>query len=543
MIGYCYNLSRTAILWLMLKFSRRVVGSVVAVALVSGGLSLAGVGAAQAETVEYPIAFNIEGATTSGFVVGDQISFTYTATNATSSTIVFPEGAIIAAEYTGKYEDPGPTPSESCQSNGFGDPGPYIVLEYAFDLPASLAPGASLSCTLTYDATAADVANGGVWTRVYYQPDGYLGGWAPGWFLEVMASSPNDKLLTVIGSPVVGSTLSAALGYWGQWDVHTYQWLRGGVAVAGSTTANYKLSAADAGKAMSVVVDGVNEEDGSSFNVTSAPTAPVTSPALTGPTPTISGAAAVGNTLTAKTGTWTTGSTLAYQWFASGTKISGATAKTLAVTPAQVGKTITVKVIGTLSGTTVSKSSAATAAVVAGTLVSPTPAIAGTVAVGTILTAKSGTWTTGTTLKYQWYASGAAISGATAKTFAATSAQLGKTVTVKVTGALAGYTSVSKSSAATVKVAAGTLVAPTPAISGTATVGSTLTAKTGTWTTGATLKYQWYASGAAISGATAKTFVPASAQVGKIVTVKVTGSLSGYTSVAKTSAATAKVVK
>jgi hypothetical protein len=83
--------------------------------------------------------------------------------------------------------------------------------------------------------------------------------------------------------------------------------------------------------------------------------------------------------------------------------------------------------------------------------------------------------------------------------------------------------------------------APTPKISGTARVGSTLTAKPGTWKPKAKLKYQWYRSGSAIKGATKSTYVLVSADKGKTIKVKVTGSKAGYTSKAKTSAATKKV--
>ena len=80
-----------------------------------------------------------------------------------------------------------------------------------------------------------------------------------------------------------------------------------------------------------------------------------------------------------------------------------------------------------------------------------------------------------------------------------------------------------------------------PTITGTAAVGSTLTAKPGTWTTGTTFAYQWKADGAAIDGATGPTYTIAPTLKGKKVTVMVTGSKSGYSSVSKTSAATAVV--
>ena len=82
-----------------------------------------------------------------------------------------------------------------------------------------------------------------------------------------------------------------------------------------------------------------------------------------------------------------------------------------------------------------------------------------------------------------------------------------------------------------------------PRISGTARVGSTLTASTGSWSpTGVTLAYRWFASGVAIAGATSKTFKATGAQVGKRLTVRVTASKTGVGSAFATSAATSVVM-
>ncbi|MDF1488876.1 hypothetical protein [Tessaracoccus caeni] len=83
---------------------------------------------------------------------------------------------------------------------------------------------------------------------------------------------------------------------------------------------------------------------------------------------------------------------------------------------------------------------------------------------------------------------------------------------------------------------------PTPKISGTAKVGKTLTAKPGTWKpSGVKLGYQWYRDGKKISGATKSTYKVSKSDKGKRITVKVTGSKSGYISVTKTSGKTSKV--
>ncbi|GAA3910075.1 cell wall-binding repeat-containing protein [Microbacterium invictum] len=96
-----------------------------------------------------------------------------------------------------------------------------------------------------------------------------------------------------------------------------------------------------------------------------------------------------------------------------------------------------------------------------GCLASAAPTISGTAKVGNALTARVGTWTSGTTHRFQWYANGAAISGATGQSFTLTAAQKGKKVTVAVTGSKSGYTTVTRRSKATAAVAA-PAVAPKP---------------------------------------------------------------------------------
>lgn len=83
---------------------------------------------------------------------------------------------------------------------------------------------------------------------------------------------------------------------------------------------------------------------------------------------------------------------------------------------------------------------------------------------------------------------------------------------------------------------------PTPKITGKAKVASTLTAVPGTWAPSpVTVKYQWFRSGIAIKGATAKTYKLTAADAGKYIAVRTTGSKAGYTSATKSSSATAKI--
>lgn len=261
--------------------------------------------------------------------------------------------------------------------------------------------------------------------------------------------------------------------------------------------------------------------------------------------PKITGTATVGKKLTAASGSWEPGTEVRHSWEANGEPIAGATGSTLTLSAAQLGKKITARVFGLIRppansggyGTWESTGWTMADKVTPATLTTTTPTIAGTVAVGSKLTAKVGTWTPTATLTYQWLANGKAISKATKATLTLSSSLKGKKISVKVAGKKAGYTTASKTSKATAKVA----VAKTPVISGVAKVGSKLTAKPGSWTTGSTFTYSWYANGRAIAKATKSTYTPTASLRGKKITVKVTGKRAGYATVSKISKATAAV--
>jgi len=261
--------------------------------------------------------------------------------------------------------------------------------------------------------------------------------------------------------------------------------------------------------------------------------------------PAISGTDAVGDTLTANGGTWgPTGVREAYQWYASGTAISGATGTTLALGTAEFGKNITVEVTGFEAGDiSVTATSPQTTAIAKGALASATPVITNTAKVGYTLRITTGTWTSGTTFTYQWLANGSKISGATGATLLMGTAEYGKKISVQVTGSATDYNSTTKTSAQTATVAAGSLTAPTPKVYGTLKPGYYLRITLGTWTSGTTLKYQWLANGSKISGATSSSLKLGTAEEGKKISVEVTGSKTDYTTITRTSAQTGTIAK
>lgn len=163
---------------------------------------------------------------------------------------------------------------------------------------------------------------------------------------------------------------------------------------------------------------------------------------------------------------------------------------------------------------------------------------AGTPRVGRKLTLSGVTWSDPATVpSYQWRRGGTAISGATNPSYTPVYADLGKALSVEVTGTAGGLQSVPwvRSTAA---VLPGILTAPTTVrATGTPYVGRRLTAARGTWSpSGISFSYQWLRDGRRIAGATRSTFVIRRVDKGHRISVRITGRKAGYTAVSRTSA-------
>ena len=226
---------------------------------------------------------------------------------------------------------------------------------------------------------------------------------------ELKASTPK-----ITGTLAVGSTLKAQPGKWTAKTKFTYRWLRDAVAIGKATKASYKLTSADAGKQLSVEVTGKR-----SGYTTVSRTSVATPKVVSAPTPTISGTAVVGSTLTATTKAWSDGMKLTYQWLRSGKKIKGATKDTYVLTTSDNGKQLTVQVTGEQDGwATIARTSAKTKKV----MKPGTPKISGTVMVGKTVKVKVGYWTSKPKLSYQWLRDGKSSSGAKKSSYKITAA-------------------------------------------------------------------------------------------------------------------------
>ncbi|WP_156171908.1 carboxypeptidase-like regulatory domain-containing protein [Demequina rhizosphaerae] len=252
-----------------------------------------------------------------------------------------------------------------------------------------------------------------------------------------------------IAAPTVkpGATLTARSGTWAPSALLAYRWNRDGVAIDGANAATYVLATADLGAAVTVTVTGARE----GFDTVARTSAAVAVPAgfASAPTPTISGRAKAGETLTAVPGTWSPRAALTFRWFRDGIRIAGATTRHYTVTKDDRGHTLTAKVTAQRSGDLKTSRTSAGKAVPKVFSAAPTPTIAGTPAVGSTLRARTGTWTpTPTSLAYRWYRDGVAISGATARTYSPVAKDRGARITVKVTARKPGFLATSRTSAA-----------------------------------------------------------------------------------------------
>jgi surface antigen len=357
--------------------------------------------------------------------------------------------------------------------------------------------------------------------------------------LAAFSAAPLPK---ISGTQQVGSKLTATVGVWKPSATSsTFSWMRDGKAIPGATNKTYTLTAADMGKTITFSVRA-SVRGYVTTTKSSAGTAKIRGLNFAkAPQPSISGSVAVGQVLTASSGSWSPkADAYSYQWLRNGVAIPNAKASTYTVTATDVSTSLSVAVTGTKPGyVSAQKSSAGTSAVPVarfGTTTKPT--IAGTTQVGKTLTASVAGWSpSDATMTYKWKRNGTAIDGATNKTYVLTAADLGASLTVVATGTKAGYSSVAHLSPSTAKVRAAILTAtPTPSITGTAKVGQTLTAKTGSWAPApVALTYQWSRNGKPIPKATTSTYVLTSADKGAALKVTVTGAKSGYGSITTTS--------
>jgi hypothetical protein len=349
------------------------------------------------------------------------------------------------------------------------------------------------------------------------------------------------------------STLKAVPTGWSTPKLtYKYQWYRGSSKITGATASTYNPTTSDRGNLLKVSVTASRSGFPSKSAMSTAADYTLTANAA----PVITGTPQVGQSLSVNTPTYSTVSgaapsvTVGYQWYRSGSAISGATSSTHTLVAADYSTKTTVKVTGRLDGYIAhAQTSGSTSTVVKGQIAGALTAAVVTKTPGTLAltVALPGGSVTEASVKYryQWYRGTTAITGATKSTYTMTSSDKRKDVKARVVVSKSNYVTVTLySSAKNYSVA----TASSTAITGTAKVGEVISAPALVFTTsdGAaspTVTRQWYRDGTAISGQKGATYTLTSSDYTKYITVKTTAVLPGYLSYSATSPKTAKVGK
>jgi hypothetical protein len=364
------------------------------------------------------------------------------------------------------------------------------------------------------------------------------------------AAPGNTAAPTVVGNVQQGSGVAASTGAWSNSPTgFSYQWVRCDPScnpISGATGETYVVTSSDTGNGLEVTVTAANGSGSTSADsaASTVGSLPSGAPANQG-SPTISGTARQGQTLTAASGSWS-GGTISYRWQRCDTTgagcaaISGATGSTYTAASGDVGSTLRVEVTAKNGGASSTAESAKTKVVAAGSAPANTskPTISGSPVQGEKLTAGNGGWSGDTpiTYSYQWRrcnSSGSSCSnvGTNSSAYTLGSGDANHTMEVVVTATNAvGVSSATSDHTAVVAALAKPVNQSAPSISGNLTPGSTLTANPGNWsgTQPMSFLYQWQRCDSngnhcgSIKDATGTTYKLTSADVDRRLRVGVT---------------------
>jgi len=449
----------------------------------------------------------VTGATTAGLAFsgttlamdGDQVRCVVTNTAGTvtsnAATLTINQVPVVTTQPVNVTAAVGSTVSFTVVASGTA-PLTYQWSAYSTPVPGGTGPTLTLTNIQVSDAASYSVyiTNAAGATRSNAASLTVTGGTAP-----TITAQPQGA--TVVAGAAVSFSVTAS----GSAPL-TYQWSKGGVPIAGATSATYSLAAAqlsDAGSYSVSVANTLGTRISSSalLVVNAAPPAVVTPPQ--GATVFVGGSVSLN---VSASGT----APLTYQWQRNSSPVSGATAATYAIASAQASDAGSYTVVVTNSAGSVTSA----AAVVT---VNPVPvsfsAQPQSLSVLTGSAASFAVTVAGTPpFSYQWAKDGGVIAGATAATYALASVQMtdAGSYAVTVTNAAGSATS-----AAAVLTVTAAVVAPsitTPPQGATVTAGASVTFTVGVTGT-SPFTYQWLKNSAPIAGATAASYAIASSMV------------------------------
>jgi hypothetical protein len=235
------------------------------------------------------------------------------------------------------------------------------------------------------------------------------------------SSNGQYHYLAGISTPIIMSSNYGST--WTATGVPSYYW----ESVSTSSNGNVVLVGSDENGAY------LSTNSGSTWSLTN----PLTIPTNT-TSPSIAGSTIVGNAIIAINGDWNgfPSITYNYQWYRSGSSISGATSSSYTTVQADIGLAITCDVTATnsLGSSTIDSSNSIIVVASSPPEISTAPVISGNALLGSTLTSTNGTWSNSPlSYTYQWYRGDNGIDGATSSSYTTVQADIGLAITCRVT--------------------------------------------------------------------------------------------------------------
>ncbi|WP_144765873.1 fibronectin type III domain-containing protein [Curtobacterium sp. 9128] len=297
------------------------------------------------------------------FVIASVASPGYTATTATSATVIAENGT-----QTGAVTTSGATVGQpvTAATTGWSPSGATVTYQW-YDGEQAI-PGATSS---TYTPTAAQAGHA-LHVLATGTAEGYDTSSVASTPVVVAEGTPTGTV-GIDGTPTVGSALTATDSGWLAGTTFDRQWTRNGAAIDGATGATYTPTADDLDAVIGITVTGRLAGYTDRTAVAATGTAVVVGTqhgtvAIDG-----TGPAQVGTGLTADSTGWVDGTELSYRWLRDGSAIDGATEVTYTPVEADIDHVVTVEVTGTLPGWNPLIVTSAGTAPVAGVPASVTP--------------------------------------------------------------------------------------------------------------------------------------------------------------------------
>jgi len=360
------------------------------------------------------------------------------------------------------------------------------------------------------------------------------------------------QMPSIGGDAVVNKRLTLTRGTWTGAFSHQYRWqTRQGTgawqpaANKANTGTTYTVGRSDLGKQLRVQVRGKNLGGWSAWFSSTALTVRSAVPVPQAGTATISGVRTVNGELTVPEGVWSGGipAEYRYQWQRSDngstwSDIPGATARSYTPSMDDAGKWLRARVWAINAGGTSDALDTPAVLIATPPLYTTPPRITGALEQGATLRATSADWNGAVSIVRTWLrcessGGGCVSTGIADPTYLLGTGDVGKTIRLReVATNTGGSTTVDSEPTGTIASVAAPVNSALPTVSGTPRVDATLAGARGTWSgriSGYTQQWQWSANPAApnaswtdIPGATALNYVPAEADLGRFLRLRVT---------------------